>query len=67
MAILVALVMFGGLKRIATVTEKLVPFMAAFYILGGLIILIMNISKIPAAFGLIFRSAFRVLQQREDL
>lgn len=58
LAILVALVMFGGLKRIATVTEKLVPFMAAFYILGGLIILIMNISKIPAAFGLIFRSAF---------
>ncbi|CCQ97077.1 Sodium/alanine symporter AgcS [[Clostridium] ultunense Esp] len=58
LAVLAALVMFGGLKRIATVTERLVPFMAAFYILGGLVILIMNISNIPAAFGLIFRSAF---------
>ncbi|MCF6464470.1 alanine/glycine:cation symporter family protein [Clostridium sp. Cult2] len=58
LAVLAALVMFGGLKRIATVTEMLVPFMAGFYILGGIVILIINISSIPAAFGLIFRSAF---------
>lgn len=55
---LAALVMFGGLKRIASVTETLVPIMAGFYILGGIFILIKNFSSIPAAFGLIFRSAF---------
>lgn len=58
LAVLAAVVMFGGLKRIATVTEMLVPVMAAFYIIGAIIILIMNASAIPAAFGLIFKSAF---------
>ena len=53
-----AAVVLGGLKRIVQVTEKLVPFMAAFYVLGGIIILVMKISEIPAAFGLIFSSAF---------
>lgn len=58
LAILASFVIFGGLKRIASVTETLVPFMAAFYVIGGVAILIMNISNIPAAFKLIFESAF---------
>lgn len=57
-AVLAALVMFGGLKRIVTVTSALVPIMAAFYILGGLFVLIRNAAHIPEAFGLIFSSAF---------
>lgn len=52
------LVIFGGLKRIASVTEMLVPFMAVFYILGGLIVIIMNIGNVPAAFAEILGSAF---------
>jgi AGCS family alanine or glycine:cation symporter len=58
MAAATAAVVLGGLKRIVQVTEKLVPFMAAFYVLGGIIILVTNASKIPAAFGLIFGQAF---------
>lgn len=58
LAILAALVIIGGIKRIGAVTEKLVPFMAAIYILGALIIIIGNISHIPEAFGLIFSHAF---------
>lgn len=57
-AIAAALVVIGGIKRIGQVTEKLVPFMAAFYILGGLAIIIINAAHIPEAFGLIFGSAF---------
>ncbi len=53
-----ALVIVGGIKRIGAFTEKLVPFMAAIYIVGGLIIIFANIAKVPAAFGLIFASAF---------
>ena len=58
LAIATAIVILGGLKRLAQVTERLVPFMCVFYILASLIILFMNASKIPAAFGLIFGSAF---------
>ncbi|SCY83924.1 alanine/glycine:cation symporter family protein [Alkaliphilus peptidifermentans] len=58
LAIGAGLVILGGLKRIASVTEKIVPFMAVFYIIGALIILIINIANVPAAFGLIFRYAF---------
>lgn len=57
-AVAVGLVVLGGLKRIAQVTEKLVPFMAALYIAGGIIILVMKASEIPAAFALIFSQAF---------
>lgn len=53
-----AAVILGGLKRIAQVTEKLVPFMAAFYVIGGIIILVTQAAKIPAALGLIFSQAF---------
>ena len=53
-----ALVIIGGLKRIAKVAEKIVPAMAIIYIFLGLSVLIMNATKIPAAFALIFKSAF---------
>ena len=56
--ILAALVIIGGLKRIATTNEKIVPFMAVFFILGSLVIIIMNISKVGDAFAAIFKSAF---------
>lgn len=58
LAVITALVIVGGIKRIGAFTEKLVPFMAAIYILGGLVIILINISHIPAAFALIFSSAF---------
>jgi AGCS family alanine or glycine:cation symporter len=57
-ALICALVIIGGIKRIASVTEKLVPFMAVFYFVGGIIILAMNASKLSAAFGEIFSNAF---------
>lgn len=53
-----AVVILGGIKSIANVCEKLVPFMAIFYILGCIILLVMNYSAIPATFSLIFKSAF---------
>lgn len=57
-AIVAGIVVIGGIKRIGQVTEILVPFMAAFYILGGLAIIILNISGIPAALALIVKHAF---------
>ncbi|WP_053955860.1 alanine/glycine:cation symporter family protein [Inediibacterium massiliense] len=57
-AIIVGLVVYGGIKRIAQVTEKLVPFMALLYFIGALIIILSNISKLPMAIGLIFKHAF---------
>ncbi|MCQ2598206.1 MAG: sodium:alanine symporter family protein [Treponema sp.] len=56
--ICVALVVLGGLKRISKVAEKVVPAMAVIYVFLGLSIVIMNATKIPAAFALIFKSAF---------
>lgn len=56
--LLTGLVILGGIKRIASVTEKLVPFMALVYTIGGLAVLIMNRSQIPAAFSSIFTEAF---------
>lgn len=58
LAVIAALVVLGGIKRIAKVTEKLVPFMAIFYILGCLIIFVMNFRHIPYVFASIFKSAF---------
>lgn len=57
-AVLVVLVAYGGIKRIASVTEKMVPIMAGIYIFMGLIIIIMNIGQLPGALALIFKSAF---------
>ncbi len=51
-------VILGGMRRIASVNEKLVPFMAVFYVLCAVIALVLNLDKIPAAFELIFREAF---------
>ncbi len=56
--VLGGLVIVGGLKRIASVTEKLVPFMAIAYIIGALIIVVANAGQIIPAFGAIFRFAF---------
>ncbi len=58
LAILTAIVILGGLKRIVQVTEKLVPFMAALYIVGGIFIILKNASHLGTAFGLIFGNAF---------
>ncbi len=53
-----ALVIIGGLKRISKVAEKVVPAMAIIYVFLGLSVIIMNATKVPAAFVLIFKSAF---------
>ena len=58
LALLTALVIFGGMNRIAKFTEFLVPIMAGIYILSAIIIIIMNIDKVPAMFALIFHDAF---------
>jgi AGCS family alanine or glycine:cation symporter len=58
MAVLVGIVIIGGFKRIASVTEKVVPFMAGIYVLAAIIILIANFSLIDDAFSLIFEGAF---------
>ena len=53
-----AVIFIGGMQRLAYVTEKVVPVMAAIFILGGLVVLILRIRYIPATFGLIFKYAF---------
>jgi AGCS family alanine or glycine:cation symporter len=58
MSVLVALVLVGGIKRIAVVAGKLVPFMALAYLIAGLIILVLHIDLVPEAFSLIFTYAF---------
>nr|WP_294669212.1 sodium:alanine symporter family protein [uncultured Blautia sp.] len=58
-AILIAMILLGGIKRIGQVTEKLVPFMALLYIVLGLGVIIMNIQNIPSVFASIFRGAFQ--------
>ena len=57
-AVLVAMVLIGGIKRIAHVAGRLVPFMAISYVLAGLLILILHVEMLPAAFELIFVHAF---------
>lgn len=56
--VFLAAIIFGGVKRIATVAQYTVPFMAIGYMLVALVIVAMNISELPAVIGLIFRSAF---------
>ena len=53
-----AIIIFGGISRIGEVTEKLVPFMAIFYVFVGLVIVVMNIQNVPKAFQSIFTGAF---------
>lgn len=56
--VFLALVIFGGVKRIGKVAEIVIPIMAGAYVLMSVIIIILNLSEVPEVFGLIFRSAF---------
>ena len=58
--VVTALIVIGGLKRVAAVTEKLVPLMALFYIAGALVIVVLHAGNIPAAFAAIFKGAFNL-------
>ncbi len=58
MAVIVGVVIIGGIKRIGSVTEKVVPFMAAIYVGAALIIIVMNYDLVPSAFGMIYDGAF---------
>ena len=58
LTVITGLVIVGGIKRIGRVTEKLVPLMALFYILGALIIFLKNFKQIPYVFSSIFTNAF---------
>ena len=53
-----AFIFIGGVQRLATVAEKLVPLMATLYLLGGIILLVVRIKYVPEAFGMIFKYAF---------
>ena len=57
-AIIVALVIIGGLKTVGSVTEKLVPVMSVIYIIAAIVVVIINIKYIPSVFGQIFEGAF---------
>ena len=58
LVIICALIFIGGTQRLASVTEKLVPIMAAIFLAGGLIVLVIRIKYLPATFGMIFKYAF---------
>ncbi|MCR5509814.1 MAG: alanine:cation symporter family protein [Lachnospiraceae bacterium] len=58
LVIAVGLVVIGGLKRVASVTEKLVPFMVILYFIGAIIIIISHVTMIPSIFVAIFKGAF---------
>lgn len=58
LAVLVGIVIVGGVKRIGQVASYLVPFMAIFYILAGIFVIVLRITDIPAALGQIFAGAF---------
>ena len=58
LVVICAVIFLGGVQRLAAVTEKLVPVMAAIFLLGGLIVLVMRITYIPATFAMIFKYAF---------
>ena len=59
LAAICIIVFIGGVKRLASVVEKLVPVMAVLFILGTVVLLAMNITKVPTAFALIFKYAFQ--------
>lgn len=58
LVVLIGVIIFGGVRRIAAVASIVVPFMAGAYILMAILIIILNFDKIPNVFGLIFSSAF---------
>lgn len=57
---IVALVLLGGMRRIAAVTERLIPVISLFYMAGGLIVLFANLPEVPKALSLIFSEAFQM-------
>lgn len=57
-AVIVGLVLLGGIKRIGKVTEKLVPFMAVLYVILGLGVVVINFNRVPEVFNMIFQGAF---------
>lgn len=57
-ALIAAIIFLGGIQRIASVTEKLVPFMAGIFLLGGLVILCVKIKFVPQTIAMIFKYAF---------
>ena len=57
-AIVAGIIFIGGVQRLASVTEKLVPVMAILYVVGGLIVILARIRYVPETFGMIFRYAF---------
>jgi AGCS family alanine or glycine:cation symporter len=57
-AVLVGMVIIGGIRSIARVTSKIVPFMAVVYVVAGLAIILLNLDQVPAAFQAIFVGAF---------
>ena len=59
LVIICGFIFMGGVDRLASVTEKLVPVMAAFFLIGGLGVLAMRLQYIPETFGLIFKYAFQ--------
>ena len=58
MALIVLVIVVGGTKRLVQVTERLVPVMALIYVIGALVVIFVNIDKLPGVFVLIFESAF---------
>lgn len=58
LVVISALIFIGGVKSVASVTEKLVPIMAVFYLVGGLVVICCNITVLPEAIGMIFKYAF---------
>ena len=58
LVIICGIIFLGGIQRLAAVTEKVVPIMAAIFLLGGLVVLAVRIKYIPATFGMIFKYAF---------
>ena len=59
LVIICAVIFLGGVQRLASVTEKLVPVMAVIFLAGGLVVLIARIQYLPATFGMIFRYALQ--------
>ncbi len=58
LAVIAAFIFLGGTRRLASVVEKIVPFMAGIYIIGSLVLILSNAAQIPAAFRMIFVGAF---------
>ncbi len=59
LVVICGIIFLGGVQRLAAVTEKVVPIMAAIFLVGGLVVLIARIQYLPATFGMIFKYAFQ--------